>query len=79
RHAGVRAFDPAVAGGSFWLCTGFDEELVDCRARRLRGRDRGATPFVEVAGIPGGPVDGIVYYGPVTASPPAGPATSKRP
>jgi hypothetical protein len=72
-HPQLRALDPAVAGGSFWVCMGFDDESADCRARRLGGRDRGATPFVEHAPTRRGPVDGILYYGRVTASPPAVP------
>jgi hypothetical protein len=72
QHPELRALDFAASGGSFWACEGFDLESLDCRARRLAGRDRGAEPFVELwARRAGDPYDGVLYLGRVTASPPA--------
>lgn len=56
-------------GGTMWVCMG---EPMRCGTAKTQGRDRGGEPFVELhderdeLGF-----DGVLYVGPLTASPPA--------
>jgi len=67
RHPRLRTLNVAHSGGSAWVCTG-----SGCGPMDLSGKDRGAERFVELLAQPDDQgYGGLVYLGPVTASPPA--------
>jgi hypothetical protein len=77
RYPDLIALDVAVSGGSAWVC--LSAVAAECGARPQRARDvrdareiPGPFPRIELpAAAPRTGYDGVLFIGPVTASPPA--------
>ncbi len=65
------------ADGQGWMCTA---EPKGCGPRDMRGKDRGASPFIDIVGARSDEgYDGALYVGHTTAAPPAACAPPPEP